>query len=621
MSGRRAILATVALSLAALFALLGGGALAFFSNGGSGSAEVGVSQIGAPTITGATTAPSTVSLAWTEVSAPGEGTVRYYVTRDGGEPAGNCSGQTNPAANLSCTDSEVPEGEHVYEVTAVWKSWSATSEPKSVTSTVGAATQFRILASNAKPVAGEPVDLTISARDAGGGVVTSYAGNKTLVFSGAEASPDGTKPTVVNRSNSVILFGSNTSLTFTAGIATVSSNRNGVLRIYRSGPTEVKATQGSITTPTPLVLTVEPEVAAELKLAASTTTPVAGAADDLTVTALDEYGNVASGYSGSKGVVFSGAEASPDGNVATVTDSGGEAVELGAPTPLQFTEGVAAATGGSNGALVVYDAGAANVKATEGSLTTPTALALSVSPGAASKLALTASLTTVVATSTTNLTTTAQDAYGNTATTYSGNKNIYFSGASASPSGTVPTVVNRSGTSVNFAKATSLAFTSGVAAVSSGRNGLTRLRRAEPTEVSATDGTISTATPLAVTVLAGTASRVAFESLTATAGTIGSPCLFTCPVSGLGNKGQINARLALTDSLGNVVSNVGSTKTATVSVTAGGTIAGSPLSIPSTGAAITSASFTYTAPSSGSFSHTITAASSGYTSATSAVTK
>ena len=75
---------------------------------------------------------------------------------------------------------------------------------------------------------------------------------------------------------------------------------------------------------------------------------------------------------------------------------------------------------------------------------------VTVSPGAAAKLVLTASTATPVAAANFNLTTTAQDAYGNTATTYAGSKSIVFSGASASPSGALPTVVNSAGTAVAF---------------------------------------------------------------------------------------------------------------------------------------------------------------------------
>jgi hypothetical protein len=218
-----------------------------------------------------------------------------------------------------------------------------------------------------------------------------------------------------------------------------------------------------------------------------------------------------------------------------------------------------------------------------------------------------------------NLTTTAQDAYGNTATGYTGAKNITFAGAAASPSGALPTVVNSAGTVVNFGTATSLTFTSGVATPASSKNGFAKLNKAETAAITASDGTISTSASLPLTVSPGTASRLAFSGLTASAGTIGSPCLFTCTVTALGNSGTINAKLAVTDSVGNTVSN--SARSITVTAPAGSTVTGSPLTTPETGPAITSTEFTYTAPASEPFTHTITAASTGLTSATATASK
>lgn len=246
---------------------------------------------------------------------------------------------------------------------------------------------------------------------------------------------------------------------------------------------------------------------------------------------------------------------------------------------------------------------------------------MTVSPGTATKLVLTSSTASPVAAANFNLTTTAQDAYGNTATAYAGAKSIVFSGASASPSGALPTVVNNGGTAVAFGSATALTFTAGVAAVASMKNGYTKLSKAGATSVSATDGTLTTPSPLALTVSVGSASKLAFSELIASAGSIGSPCFFTCTITALGNSGTVKARLIVTDSVGNTVSNVGSGKNVNVNVTAGGTISGAPLAIAATGPAVSATEFTYTAPASGAFTHTITAASSGYSSATAAVSK
>src|SRR5690242_10294776 len=84
--------------LGALAIALAGTAIAYFSGSGTGNAAAAVSTLTAPTITAATPAAGgAVSLTWSAVTPPGEGTVTYYVSRDGGEPAGNCPGKPAPA--------------------------------------------------------------------------------------------------------------------------------------------------------------------------------------------------------------------------------------------------------------------------------------------------------------------------------------------------------------------------------------------------------------------------------------------------------------------------------------------------------------------------------------------
>lgn len=608
--------AAVLLTIAAV--AIGGNALAFFTAKGSGTASAAVTKLNAPAISAATAAAGgTVTITWGAVTAPGAGSVSYYVTRDGGEAAGTCPTKAAPTTVLTCKDSGVAIGEHSYKVVAIWETWSAISAAKAATVTIGEATKFTISGSTATPAAGAAVNLTITAKDVNNATVTTYTGSHSLVFAGADPSPTGNAPAVVSNvsSSSAVAFGTATPLTFTSGVSTVASSKNGVLKIYEAGAASVTATEGSLTTPTPLSLTVSHATTSKFILAAASATPAVGEADDLTITAQDAYGNLATGYTGSKSLVFSGASASPAGNAPTVTNSSGAAVAFGSATAVAFSEGVAKAAENDGGEMVLYKSGATTVKATEGSVTTPTGVVVTVAPGAATKLALSSSTATPVAGTGFNVTTTAQDAYGNTATAYTGSKNIVFSGAAASPAGTLPTVVNSAGTAVNFGSATALSFTNGVATPASSKNGFMKLGLPGATSVSATDGTLTTATPLALTVSVGAATRLALSELAVSAGVIGSPCYFTCAVSALGNAGTVKAKVTITDSMGNVVSNVGAAKTITVT-TSGGTIGGSPLTVPATGLAVTGTPFTYSSPASGSFTNTVTVASTGYTSAT-----
>jgi hypothetical protein len=619
---RRSLLAGVLAAVA--LAAIGGSAIAYFTGEGVGTASAAVSKLTVPTITAATPAVGgTVALAWSAVAAPGSGTVKYYVTRDGGDPAGTCAAPAVPTAATSCTDSGLVPGTYSYTVTAVWRSWSAAGTVKTAKVTVGPADYLTLGAATATPAAGASNNLTIAAKDVNGSTVTTYTGLHTLVFSGASAAPNGNNPTVVNSSNSAIAFGSATTINFTAGVATVTSSRNGVMKIFRAGPASIVATESSsgLTTTTPPAIAVTPGAASKFALIAATTTPAAGAGNDLTITALDTYGNTATAHTGSHSLVFSGASASPGGSSPTVSNSAGADIAFGAATALNFSAGVATPSGTANGEMTLYKGGSASIEAAEGSVKAP-ALAVTVAPGEANKLVLSGSTTTPVAAASSNLTTTARDAYENTATAYVGLKSITFSGASAGPAGTLPTVVNSTGTAVSFGSATALNFKLGVASVSSSQNGLMRLYKAGATSVAATDGTISTLAPLALTVAVGSAARWALVDLVAAAG-IGSPCLFTCLVTSLGNGGTITARIAVTDSAGNTVSNVGTGRVAKVTST-GGTVVGTPLAIESTGPALSATTFTYTAPAGGNFSNTITAATSSgtnYTIATATASK
>jgi len=596
-------------------------AVSYFTANGTGNASAAISKLTAPAITAATPAAGgTVALTWSPMAAPGEGTVTYYVTRDGGKAAGNCPEQAAPTAVTTCTDGSVPIGEHTYVVTALWRTWQATSAGKTAKVTVGAATTFTVSASATSITAGGSSNLTITAKDEAGSTVTSYTGSHSLVFSGAGAAPGGTKPTVVNSSGTAVSFGTATALTFTSGTATVASSRNGLVRLYAAGSASIVASEGTITTPSPPTVAVVPAAAAKFVLSAASATPTAGAVDELTTTAQDTYGNTATSYTGLHNLVFSGASASPSGATPTVSDSSSADIAFGAATSVDFAAGVAKASEGDGGRMKLYKSGSTSVKATESAITTPTAVIVTVAAASATKLVLSSSTLTPVAGTGFNVTTTAQDTYGNTATGYTGAKNITFAGATASPSGAQPTVANSAGTAVNFGSATALNFTSGVATPASSKNGFTKLNKVEAAAITAGDGTISTSSSLALTVSIGTASRLGLVETTVSAGTIGSPCLFTCAITALGNSGTVKSKVAITDSVGNIVSNVGAAKTVTVTAN-GGTIVGSPLSIPEAGPSISANQFTYTSPASGSFTNTITAAATGYANATATASK
>ena len=131
--------------------------------------------------------------------------------------------------------------------------------------------------------------------------------------------------------------------------------------------------------------TINPAVAATFTLTGGAT-QTAGVANALTINAYDAYGNLVSfgpnNYTGDQTLTFSGANDSPLGDSPTVTDKSGTPIDFGTGTTITFSNG-AATVGGS---MVLYKAESANIAVTDGTVTTPTALAVTVSPNVKNKL-------------------------------------------------------------------------------------------------------------------------------------------------------------------------------------------------------------------------------------------
>ncbi|MBA3807202.1 MAG: hypothetical protein H0X28_02215, partial [Solirubrobacterales bacterium] len=186
---------------------LASGAVAYFTTTGTGAAAGGITILAAPTISSATPGAGTVALTWSAVSAPGPGEVSYYLRRDGGAPEGSCPSSTATATVTSCTDTGVAVGTHQYTVTAVWRSWTATSTIVEAQVTFGPATHLVLAASTTTPTAGVADNLTITAKDQSNNTVTTYTGSHNLTFGGA-ASIGASIPSVSSSAGVVTSFGS-----------------------------------------------------------------------------------------------------------------------------------------------------------------------------------------------------------------------------------------------------------------------------------------------------------------------------------------------------------------------------------------------------------------------------
>ncbi|MGB2711420.1 MAG: hypothetical protein WBC33_07870 [Conexibacter sp.] len=529
----------------------------------------------------------------------------------------------------------------------------------------------------------------VTARDAGGNTVTSYAGTVTLTI--------GTNP------GGGTLSGC--SSTRTNGVTSFSGckiDKSGVGYVLHASDGSLAADSNSFTvvagTATTLLFTTQPSGAT-------------GGTDFTTqpkVTAYDANGNVATTYSGnvnlsiksgtgtagaslngcndnvSAGVVtFSGCDidkagtgyvlrategakvaesaafdvtvgpfddvdftTSPSGAVAgtafttqpvvAAVDAGGNVVTSFAGT---VTLAIRSGTGTSGAVLSGCSGSLSNgvttfsgckidksgsgyqLRATAGSDTDDSS-SFSVSAGSAVAFVLDTDDATPTAGSGNDVTVTAVDAFGNTATSYTGSKSITFAGAGAGPgSGTLPTVVNSSGSAIAFGSATTLSFSNGVSSTSSSSGTLT-LRKAETANVTATDGTLSTSSALAIAVSAGSAVKLAWTSVTLSAGTPSALCMFACTVTSIGDNGTFTARVSATDTDGNVVGNVGTSKTISLSRTSGSGTFTAPSSGTSTsltissGSGTSSATFTFKAPASSWSSTAFKASNASYTDAT-----
>jgi hypothetical protein len=386
------------------------------------------------------------------------------------------------------------------------------------------AANLSLSAASTSPTAGEADNLTITAFDAYGNTATGYTGAKSLVFAGANAIGT-SKPTVSNSSGTAVNFGTSTSITFASGTSTVSGSSNGAMRLYAAETAKVTVSDGAISSGAGLSVTVAPASIASLAVA-TPATQTAGSAFNLTITAKDAYGN---GVAGSQTLTFSGPASSPNATAPTY------------PATATFTAGSATAS------VTLTDAQSTAITAKQGGVSA-TSGSFTVNPSSAASLTLSAASTTPTAGAADNLGIIATDAFGNTATGYTGPKSLTFTGAS--PVGAnKPTVSNSSGTATSFGTAETISFSSGVAAVSGSNNGVMRLYRAETAKVVVSDGTINNGSGLSVTVSPGSASVMAFVNCSVE-GAGGNATCSGQPIA-MGNNTSMTFNMQTQDSFGN----------------------------------------------------------------------
>ncbi|MEI6654519.1 MAG: Ig-like domain-containing protein, partial [Verrucomicrobiota bacterium] len=374
------------------------------------------------------------------------------------------------------------------------------------------------LASSVNPsVNGQAVTYTATVnQSAATGTVNFYDG-ATLLGSGTLS---GGSPNTATYANSSLSVGSHSITATYAGDGTYASSTS----------SSVSQTVNAFGTANKLVMKTAPS---------SSVTAGAAFGTQSAVFVEDQYGNVVTGDNSTVVTATVGTGTGPLTGTLTATASGGTAT----------FGGLAAPTLAQSGLKLTFTSGVLTSAVDTTSIT--------VTPGAANKLVITGS-GTQTAGSSQNLTFTAKDDYGNTATTYTGNHTLTFSGASSSPGGTAPTVVATGSVVKAFGVGTIITFSSGVATVSGGNNGVMRLYAAETATISTTDGSISSsgADNLSVTVSAASASKLAFT---------------TQPANTTAGATMANVVVQIQDTYGNAVAQSGTAITLSGATLYGGT--------------------------------------------------
>jgi hypothetical protein len=257
--------------------------------------------------------------------------------------------------------------------------------------------------------AGTSFDQTITAVDAYGNTASSFGGAQVITFGGPSDSPDGTTPSYPD------------SVAFTNGVGTAS------ITLFDAGTTTLTAAQGTMAG-TSGAFTVG-AAGADAFVLPTPSTQSAGTAFDETLTAVDAYGNTASGWTpGARCVTIAGPSASPDAAVPIYPAAG--ACPAG-ESSLTFD-----ASGQATASITLFDAGTTALTATAGALA-GTSSTFMVNPLAASSFVLSTPSAPSAGTAF-DETVTGADVYGNTSTGYTGPQVLTFTGPLDGPDGTAP---------------------------------------------------------------------------------------------------------------------------------------------------------------------------------------
>ncbi|NHC49266.1 hypothetical protein G9H65_07945, partial [Cytophagaceae bacterium 50A-KIRBA] len=346
--------------------------------------------------------------------------------------------------------------------------------PLAIQVKAGSATH-NVISGNETQQAGTTQTLRIKAVDAYGNEVIEYTGTKTLTFSGASNT---TNP-IRNPTVSGVDFGLPVQVVFTNGMAQVD------LVLYQLETANIQVSDGSISTKSAFSIQVKSNAATHFVIS-GTATQQAGATQTLGIKALDDYGNEAIEYSGTKTLIFSGASTTTN----QISKPSVSAVDFGQPVQVVFTNGMAQVD------LILYQVETANIQVTDGSISAKSAFSIQVISNPATHFVISGTATQQAG-STQSLSIKAVDVYGNGAIEYSGTKTLIFSGAST----TTNPISKPSVSGIDFGLPVQVVFTNGMAQVD------LILYQVETANIQVSDGSISAKSVFSIQVISNPATH------------------------------------------------------------------------------------------------------------------
>ena len=256
------------------------------------------------------------------------------------------AGSTTQASGTTANDFTSPV---TYTVTA--EDGSTQDFIVTVTVAIGPLNHFTITGYPASTTAGENFgsnNIIITAYDGNNKIKTDYTGQ--VYFTSTDGS-------------AIVPYTLGSKYIFTTGDNGTHTFPGTGFTLKTAGSKTITLTEGIVFIASSSI-TVNPADANYFKVT-GTASMTAGGSNTITITAYDQYDNIATGYDGDKTLTFSGASSSSDPVTSpTCSNKDSADIDFASDTVITFTDGVGTST------MKLYKAEIAHIKATQGSIET-----------------------------------------------------------------------------------------------------------------------------------------------------------------------------------------------------------------------------------------------------------